>query len=81
MTFQHFPLSIFKLKMIVGGISITINQIYFLYPERFPFLIFRLIKKLSFELNEVWSRCDLLPIEPSLLPFFDLLLNWNLELG
>jgi len=38
-------------------------------------------EKMEVELNEALFGFDLLPIEPSLLPFFDMLLNRNLELG
>jgi len=56
-------------------------MIYFLYPERFPFLIFRLKEKIEVEPNKALFCFDLLPIVPSPLPFFDQLLFGNLELG
>ena len=71
-----------KLHQIILICFLTLFQmIYFLYPERFPFLIFRLKKEIEVELNTTLFGFDLLPIEPSLLPFFDMLLTRNLELG
>jgi hypothetical protein len=55
-------------------------MIYFLYPERFPFLIFGLKEKGSWTEQSIVGF-DLLPIVPSLLPFFDMPLARNLELG
>jgi len=45
-------------------------MIYFLYPERFPFLIFWLKKEIKSETERSRVGFDLLPIEPIAVTIF-----------